>query len=233
MQTVQRGGKGALTYTFLHPTTYEPVTLNVPGCSVDILDIGGSTLVSGAAVTGSSNTVTYTPASPWTYGSGDDFEEGYQAVWTLTDGTDTWERRTYFRITRRLFTSQVTDDDVRDVQPELTTAWTGSLAAWRRTAWDSLTQHVERALGGQYPGRVFDGPERFRLAHVYWTLRDFYRASSTDGGGDDSTRASDYQARGLQEIQSALGDIAVDNNDDGLYQRPTEGRQWHRVDWGN
>lgn len=241
MITVQRGGKGALTFTFLHPDTFEPVTLLAPNSQVDILDVGGSSIAAAQPVVVSgtnNNIVTYTPTSAWDQ----DEDEGYIAVWTLGDGTNTWERRTYFRIARRLFVSQVDDEYVRGLQPELSTAWTSSMAEWRRSAWRSLEQHVTRAMKAayldsphediQYPGQIFD-PEVFELGHAYWTLRDFYRAASTDGGGDDATRAKEYHQEGLREIQSALGDLALDLNDDGRYQKPTESRQWARADWGN
>jgi len=144
----------------------------------------------------------------------------YRARWVFIVGSDTYERDTYFVVSKRDFTSQVTDKVVFAEAPSVkrqSSSLENGLKELRASAWDD----IKRELGGvlmDSPSLAVD-PTAFHKAHVYLTISKFYldqRFGSLGDGDEPAFKSEQFFTKYQQEFSRAINTLSVDTNNDNI-----------------
>lgn len=239
-QYVEQGTSDSIKVRLLDDDTQAEITISGTP-TVVIYDSGGSELVASTNASGVSGSVaTYTRT--WT-ASTFSRKRGFRAVWTLSDGSNTYTRTTYFEVVRRIFRSQLDDSFFTDRYPYITNRLPSGLSdfsTFRGRAWMEIEQRLKKRIpeirseyvgrwgeGGRqqlvtfadssYPGNLFN-PEEFLLCHELLTLSGFYEAISFDGSAlsDEENKSQRLRERAWEQFDIASSQVAFDLDDDGL-----------------
>lgn len=215
-QYVEQGKVGSISVRLLNDLTSAEINLSatLSASTLTIYGRGGAVIASAVNPTSVSGAVA-TYERTWAEA---DFSRlrGYRAEWTLSDGSTTYDRVTYFEVTRRLFRSQLSDADLTARIPYLASrlpSGQSDFRLYRSDAWREIQERLRavlpeiRASHGRgpsrsfgegrhplyyidsaYPGNIFN-PEQFFDAHRYLALAMFHEDISI--GGDSIGESSD------------------------------------------
>lgn len=198
----------------------------------------------GLAVDGSDDTILHYTAT-WTEATYTR-RYSYRAEWSLNTGGGTFRRVSRFDVVRRIFRSQLIDQDVYNVYPyikgQLPKGIT-TLKTWRDQAWSEIEREIrqrwgthidERSAQGSsyqgirprdiYPGDIFY-PESFFEAHRELSAAFFFRGNAYDASpqGEDWARYNDCMQRGNAYLLQALANIDIDLDDDNVVDSREKG----------
>lgn len=163
-------------------------------------------------------------------------KSGYNAEFKLFSGGGAFTRSIRFDVVRRIFRSQLSDQEVFDLYPfiekQLSTGET--LAAFREQAWKDIENTIRQRWGsivgekglqysfeGPYDSTIYPGdvfyPEDFFDAHLELTAGFFFRgnAFSSSPTSEDWARYQDSMERGRIYLDNALKNVALDLDKDG------------------
>jgi hypothetical protein len=144
-------------------------------------------------------------------------------VWTLITGTRTVKKTTYFRVARRRFESQVTDNDLLELEAHIEPpAGVADFSSWIKAAWRKIEAQVWKKIR-QYPGDVFF-PERFFDAHVNLALAQFFRSNAFEESSEDWSKFKSYMADANVFMDMAFANVDLDTNDDGKVAEDEKGK---------
>jgi len=190
----------------------EPLT--VTSATVAIHDTGGGELVAAtAADVSASPVVSY--SQQWDT-STFPIDNGYRARWVFTYSGGTKTQDTHFDVVIRRLESQLLDSDITARHPRLANLLPSGVTVftvWRMKAWRRIEQELRRAFQAN-PGRAFY-PQKFFDCHLDLTVAEFLRdVAEFAVGSVDGLHADYFEKRGLESLNVALSDIAVDVDDD-------------------
>lgn len=190
------------------------VETTLTGAYVTIYSPGGAELVSRTAATTSGNLASYSHSPSWQSGSFSR-DYGYKAQFELEHAGGTKIINVFFEVVRQRFESMVGSSDLRKLEPRLVNpSGQSDLSQFINEAWEQITQQASAKIG-MYAGNIFD-PERFRKAHQYLSLAQYFRASQFGSAGTaDADKARYYTTEATKALKVALSSVDVDLNDDG------------------
>lgn len=244
-QYVEQGKVGSISIRLLDDLTAQEIALSatLSASTLTLYGQGGAVIAASANPTSVSGAVA-TYQRTWTTSSFPRLR-GYRAEWTLSDGSTTYDRTTYFEVVRRLFRSQLTDADLTDRIPYLTSrlpSGQSNFSLYRSDAWREIQErltavfpeirnayrsslgrnynnHMWGSIDSDYPGNIFN-PEQFFDAHRYLSLAIFHEdiciGGDIIGESSDERAAKRFRQRYEEAFARAKTKIAIDVDDDGL-----------------
>lgn len=158
---------------------------------------------------------------------------GFRATWTITSsGSQVYTRYTYFEPVLRHFLSQLNDDDLVELFPQLKDQLddpsNGTFAAWRNKAWEKIARLVERETG-RHPGDTF-APEEFFECHRQWTLKEFFFTIARREGDIFWDRFKEAKSEAEREYRLVMGSLSMDEDRNSKYKpKERSRRRWQSV----
>lgn len=197
-----------LSIRHLNPDTKEEIT--VSSGTVDIKQ-GSSTIVSAAAVI---DTSTSKPGYSRTWDTATFPLGRYYAEWSLSDGSTTRVDFQWFEVVKKPFRCPVGVSDFMGKYPYLSAQYPSGTTAddFLNDAWDEITDRLYTRLRC-YPGNV-PYVETLDRCIEFWTVADMYQALSRGEDTQDSDQAKVYRQKAEDALQTALGFMFVDEDDD-------------------